>query len=571
MVQVKILLVPYSIEKKMMLVELYFMVYTCSKIKSFEGVLIMHQCCEHCFRQDDIRNYIIKDQKIGDCYYCGSKNVAIKQTKKVGLFIRESLDKAYELLGEDTGSMYDSEEDMYIGRYGEETGVSVRDILFDEEDIFNYNSGTEQLFVDLFHDSTISYEDIKNGEIDRYENIEADLFVVKNALYGSESIAEHYEWEKFKHLVKYYNRFFDINPKEKKRDELLEALKPYFEKMAKVLPQGSELYRVRKMDIQSANYLNSLDIYKELSPAPPKYATNNRMSPAGISYLYVATQPQTAYLECRLHDGDCAVQGKFVTKKSLNILDLSLKVNFRISNSIFSAEYNQDALWINEFLNQFEDEISRPVNPNKDRSYEYIATQMVAEYVRMLGYDGIKYRSSISPEGQNYVFFCGPNRKISGDIYDYYGIMSYEELRYFTDWFYIDDVKAVRIREKVISSICNEDIFFASNIDRSDINASNVFGISGGNFTYSSLIDIKRFIEDIPKCLLKDGYGIDVSEDIRKHLLESIEKEEGETHNFSCMMGFGFLNIHIDSDEYTYFNGKDFDDYIKPCTFSDIK
>ena len=38
--------------------------------------------------------------------------------------------------------------------------------------------------------------------------------------------------------------------------------------------------------------------------------------------------------------------------------------------------------------------------------------------------------------------------------------MGYEELRYFTDWFYIDDVKAVKIREKVISSIRNEDLFF---------------------------------------------------------------------------------------------------------------
>ena len=46
--------------------------------------------------------------------------------------------------------------------------------------------------------------------------IESDLFVVKNALYGSESITEHYKWEEFKHLVKYYNRFFDINPKIKK-------------------------------------------------------------------------------------------------------------------------------------------------------------------------------------------------------------------------------------------------------------------------------------------------------------------------------------------------------------------
>ena len=39
------------------------------------------------------------------------------------------------------------------------------------------------------------------------EDIESDLFVVKNALYGSESITEHYKWEEFKHLVKYYNRF----------------------------------------------------------------------------------------------------------------------------------------------------------------------------------------------------------------------------------------------------------------------------------------------------------------------------------------------------------------------------
>lgn len=65
------------------------------------------------------------------------------------------------MLGEDTGSMYDSEDDMYIDRYGEEAGMSIRDILFEKEDIFNYNAGTEQLFVDLFLDSAVSQEDIK--------------------------------------------------------------------------------------------------------------------------------------------------------------------------------------------------------------------------------------------------------------------------------------------------------------------------------------------------------------------------------------------------------------------------
>lgn len=523
----------------------------------------MHWCCEQCFQQDDIKNYIKKDQKIGDCCYCRKKNVAIKETKEVGEFIRDALDKAYEMLGEDTGSMYDPEDDEYVGPDGEKTGISVREILFYEEEIFNYNSGTEQLFSDLFHDSEISYEDIKNGEFDKYEDIDSDLFVVKNALYGSESIAEYCEWEKFKHLVKYYNRFFDINPKGEKRDKLLAALNPYFKKMVEVLPQGAELYRVRKMDIQSAEHLNSLDIYKELSPAPPKYAVNNRMSPAGISYLYVATQPQTAYLECRLHDGDCAVQSKFITKKDLHVLDLSSEVNFIINNSIFSITYNPDNMWINEFLNHFEDEISRPVNPDKDRSYEYIATQMVAEYVRLLGYDGIKYRSSVSPEGFNYVFFCGPNKQISGDIYDYYDeTIEIEELRYFTDWFYIKDVKAVKIGEKVFSFVSSEDMFFAPDIRRSDISARDVFERHGGIFTYSSFIDIKQFIEDIPERLLKDGYGADISEDIIKHLVDSIQKDEGETHIFSCMVGFGWLNINIDSKEYIYYNGKKIEDYI---------
>lgn len=81
----------------------------------------MHQCCEQCFQQNDIKNYIIKAQKKGDCCYCGSKDVAVEQTRKVGLFIRESLENAYEMLGEDTGSMYDPEEETYTDRYGDKT------------------------------------------------------------------------------------------------------------------------------------------------------------------------------------------------------------------------------------------------------------------------------------------------------------------------------------------------------------------------------------------------------------------------------------------------------------------
>ena len=53
----------------------------------------MHQCCEQCFLQKNIREYINNRRRIGNCCYCGRKNVAIAQTREVGIFIRESLDK----------------------------------------------------------------------------------------------------------------------------------------------------------------------------------------------------------------------------------------------------------------------------------------------------------------------------------------------------------------------------------------------------------------------------------------------------------------------------------------------
>ena len=57
----------------------------------------MHQCCEQCFLQKNIREYINNRRRIGNCCYCGRKNVAIAQTREVGIFIRESLDKAQSL------------------------------------------------------------------------------------------------------------------------------------------------------------------------------------------------------------------------------------------------------------------------------------------------------------------------------------------------------------------------------------------------------------------------------------------------------------------------------------------
>ena len=59
--------------------------------------------------------------------------------------------------------------------------------------------------------------------------------------------------------------------------------------MILLLKTGTIYYRARKLNDEKLHDLDYAGVYKEMAPAPPKYATTNRMSPAGISYLYVAS------------------------------------------------------------------------------------------------------------------------------------------------------------------------------------------------------------------------------------------------------------------------------------------
>ena len=141
------------------------------------------------------------------------------------------------------------------------------------------------------------------------------------------------------------------------------------------------------------------------------------MSPAGISYLYVAGDKNTALLECRLN-GKRSVVAELKTKEVLQIIDFSKNVFFQ-SKSIFDNDYNHDERLINKFLIDFVDEITMPVDENNiDHSYEYTATQVIAEYLRSKNYDGICFNSSVS-DGKSYVFFCGADPKHMPNAYPY--------------------------------------------------------------------------------------------------------------------------------------------------------
>lgn len=401
----------------------------------------MRYCCINCFDNKYLKEFIRKNNKKGCCNYCNSANTNIISTRQIGEYIRDCLDKAYEDIDEGTGAYYDYEYKQYYDYTGEFPLIySVREIIIESECAINDNVIETTLLDDIFEDSGLSFEEKKYGEYDMYEDIEAPHLVIKNDLYGVESIKIYHSWKIFKHTVKHFNRFFDIG-KVNLREQYLDQLRPFIMEYERNVSTSTVFYRVREQT-EKLLYLDDIEVYKELSPAPPKFAKTNRMSPAGISYLYLASDRQTAYDECRYKNMDVVV-AKYVSKEELTIIDFSQEV-FINMKSIFSEEYDHDFRWINSFLQDFVNEITYPVDESKsDHSYEYVSTQIVAEYIRSLGYDGICFNSSVS-SGKSYVFFCGPNMEYSLDDYEFEDVYLnsyFPQLNYFTDWFFIEKLE----------------------------------------------------------------------------------------------------------------------------------
>lgn len=412
-------------------------------------------CCPHCFDNQYIQQYIEDNyEETGDCPYCKRLGTHLMSLKKMGIYLRDCIDKAYEGCDDGTGVMYDSEEKMYLGPNGEEaTTYSIREILMDEEMIFNEDTIETTLLDDLF-ENLYSYRDIQKGAEDPYDDIDSQNWVIKDDLYGSEQTRVFHAWESFKHIIKHYSRFFDPQGFNI-RGEYLERMDPYIYDFIIDIPSGTKFYRARKTE-ESLLPIDTIEPYSKMGPPPAIYAETNRMSPAGIPYLYLASDKETTLQECRVHPGEEAIIAEFVSNEELQILDLSDNKYFA-PDSIFDPEYDHDNTWMNDFWRSFVKEISEPVSDKEDdHSYEYAATQLVAEYYKTKGYDGICFKSSVGG-GKNYVFFVGPDPQYTSNSYPYpFGEKYYFDAlpinRVFTESFMIESLSHVDSDLNVIKS-----------------------------------------------------------------------------------------------------------------------
>ncbi|MBQ7274615.1 MAG: RES family NAD+ phosphorylase [Clostridiales bacterium] len=369
-------------------------------------------CCSNCFnpKRDRFHAFIRKHGFISDetCPYCKSAGGIKIDTAKLGTFIKEGIDRAYD----------DTREEN-------ETSLSVFEILNDRVILFEWENHRE-------HDLT---EKLFEGICD----VDKKTYRLKLESEGDDE--EQYRiWRNFEHDCKYFNRFFDLTPrgtgKANRRTDMLQKLyESCLKNLKEEIEPGTELFRARVIDskLKRGRDYNLDEV--SIGPADKNNSQSGRMNPEGISYFYVAEDEATALKEGRLRANERVLIGRFKTLKKLTVIDWTKANIYEKAVDIFSPKYSPQMAVYQDFLRRFAIEVGKPNETAKP--IEYVATQLVAEYVRGYGFDGIKYDSAVG-NGFDVVFFYGPEMMPeSGD---------YNVLPEYTDIAQLTDVREFKIK-----------------------------------------------------------------------------------------------------------------------------
>jgi RES domain-containing protein len=189
-----------------------------------------------------------------------------------------------------------------------------------------------------------------------------------------------------------------------------------------VLPKGSELYRAQRgcREVKFVAADSTKPSRRSLSDASPwetEYLTKSlpysvkrmfprsnqgvegRANPKGISYLYLATDLQTATSEMRPAIASSLTLAKCRTRCDLRLVDCSWE---SMSDNLLRPSpdsYYEKLAWY-----EIDKAFSKPVE-NTDDLADYVPTQVLAESFRHHGYQGIVYKSTMAIGGKNVALF----------------------------------------------------------------------------------------------------------------------------------------------------------------------
>ncbi len=363
----------------------------------------MNRCCSNCFSEFEIIKFIESCHVIGDCDYCGSRDINVCAVEDVGRFIMEGVERYYEDAANQVSYV------SVDGGYQLPT-LDIEDILLEEQYIFG----------DRLEEPHDLLKDLVTNDETPY---------VRKSLYGPPpgDPDEIRYWENFCKKVKTEKRFtiFLSSSEENQYDynqpkEFLNHLtKNFMPTLIEVLQPQTKIFRAR-IDNGTKKWF-----HKDLTSPPPQNSRNSRMNPPGISFFYGGLSPDVCIHEIGPRVAENVVVAEFEAIKQLFVLNLTKAIKSR--RSIFDPKYSFSyEEYFKPFLEHFIKNISRPIRKSNSE-IEYVPTQVFTEFIKTTNFksyyysqdgngnendvfiDGILFKSSVMKDGINLVLFRGPD------------------------------------------------------------------------------------------------------------------------------------------------------------------
>ncbi len=350
--------------------------------------------CEYCFKDDGLTHYIRNHGAEGQCSYCyGDENTdQVVSLENILVHIMQSLRYEEWYDPADSGTPYETREGGWLVDQYE-----IDDIIIHG----NYP-------IECEHDGL--QDDI----------MESIGHIVLLPFFSMPDPLEGYmiAWDDFCRRVKYEAQSNGDN--EQALDDptsILDTIAHFVNGigLVRTFPTGTPLVRVALEDTEKHS-----DVGRLASPPRHKAKYSNRMSPAGIPMFYGAEDEDTAIAETMRADRPTAMASiaTFETLEDFHILDL---VDLPPLPSIY---HEDEGGWRTplRFLQDFSEDIAKPIVKDGREHIEYVPTQIVTEYFKLLHLsdgmkiDGIRYRSAQHDGGICYVLFVENEECVDGRL-----------------------------------------------------------------------------------------------------------------------------------------------------------
>lgn len=317
-------------------------------------------CCAECFQDAQIRAMIKTNNQVGDCDFCGQKNIEV--------YSMESSSDLSDLIS-GVINVYEETDD----------GEPLFDVLINDWNIFNRTLPTVRNLVETF--CNIIFGDCEH---DHNVNVKIPHTYLEN--YG---IFSGHSWAEFSEVIKTKNRFYNGYFK---ADQFVLFLSYSITKY----PKGSAFFRAR---VWSDGH--GYNTAEELGAPPIGKRKSGRVNPEGIGVLYLTSDEKTALSEVRASAFDFVSVGTFRLKKDIHVVNISGLNN--ISPVLYSSGLESLAANTKVFAD-IAKEIAKPLRRN-DSALEYLPTQYITEFIKSKGYSGVEFASTMETGGNNLAVF----------------------------------------------------------------------------------------------------------------------------------------------------------------------